>query len=111
MVKCGIDNIPTTLVLEDHHVYTHTSFLALVNALLGDASVPGLFTHEELEGLLAPLRDAAAAEGGCVGGREGMFVCVMCVMCVVCDAAAAEGVCVCVCVFECVCLCTSVIMQ
>lgn len=46
MIKCGVDNIPTALLLEDQHLHTHTSFLALVNALLADASVPGLFAQQ-----------------------------------------------------------------
>lgn len=63
MVTCGVDNQPAALLLEDHHLQGPPGMLGVANALLGEASVPGLFAHEELEGLLVPLRDAASAEG------------------------------------------------
>lgn len=63
VVTCGVDNQPAALLLEDHHLQGLPGMLGVVNALLGEASMPGLFAHEELEGLLLPLRDAASAEG------------------------------------------------
>lgn len=38
-------------------------FQEYVNSLLSGGEVPGLFSNEELEGILAPLRDALASEG------------------------------------------------
>ena len=34
-----------------------------INSLLSGGEVPGLFSNEELEGILAPLRDVMASEG------------------------------------------------
>ena len=62
MQQCGIENEQLVLVLEDHHV-VDPSFLEIVNSLLSAGEVPGLYTPEELEPLLAPLRDQASEEG------------------------------------------------
>ncbi|EEC18130.1 cytoplasmic dynein heavy chain, putative, partial [Ixodes scapularis] len=58
----GIENQQMLLLLEDHQLSDPES-LEIVNGLLATGEVPGLFRQEELEPLLAPLRDQAAEEG------------------------------------------------
>ncbi|XP_042145642.1 cytoplasmic dynein 2 heavy chain 1 [Ixodes scapularis] len=58
----GIENQQMLLLLEDHQLFDPES-LEIVNGLLATGEVPGLFRQEELEPLLAPLRDQAAEEG------------------------------------------------
>jgi dynein heavy chain 2 len=48
-------------LLEDHQL-VDTSFLEIVNSLLSAGEVPGLYNAEELEPLLAPLREEALQE-------------------------------------------------
>ena len=62
MQQCGIEDEQVVFVLEDHHV-VDISFLEIVNSLLSAGEVPGLYTPEELEPLLAPIRDQASEEG------------------------------------------------
>lgn len=50
------------LVLEDHQ-FMETQFLEMINSLLSSGEVPGLYTPEELEPLLSPLRDMASEAG------------------------------------------------
>ena len=61
MQTTGIEGEHVVLLLEDHH-FVETQFLELVNSLLSAGEVPGLYTPEELEPLLAPLRDMASEE-------------------------------------------------
>lgn len=58
----GIENEPAVLLLEDHQ-FVESTFLELINSLLSAGEVPGLYTPEELEPLLLPLRDGASEEG------------------------------------------------
>ena len=60
--QAGIDNEQVILLLEDHQ-FTDSTFLELVNSLLAAGEVPGLYTSEELEPLLTPLRDQASEAG------------------------------------------------
>mmetsp|Transcript_9476 Transcript_9476/g.27062 ORF Transcript_9476/g.27062 Transcript_9476/m.27062 type:complete len:1740 (-) Transcript_9476:175-5394(-) len=62
MQQAGAENQPVLLFMEDHHILDNT-FLEYINSLLSGGEVPGLFSNEELEGILAPLRDAMASEG------------------------------------------------
>lgn len=62
MQQCGIENEQVVFVLEDHHV-VDSSFLEIVNSLLSAGEVPGLYTPEELEPVLTPIRDQASEEG------------------------------------------------
>ena len=51
--------------LEDHH-FLEREFIEVVNSLLSAGEIPGLYSPEELEPLLAPLKDsfqAAQSEG------------------------------------------------
>ena len=62
MQQAGIEDQQIVLLLEDHH-FIAPQFMELVNSLLSAGEVPGLYTPEELEPLLAPLRDQASEEG------------------------------------------------
>ena len=62
MAQAGVEDQQVILLLEDHH-FVEPQFLELVNSLLSSGEVPGLYTPEELEPLLAPLRDQASEEG------------------------------------------------
>ena len=50
------------LLLEDFQL-TNPAFLELINSVLSAGEVPGLYTAEELDSLLGPLRDEASDKG------------------------------------------------
>ncbi|OQS05963.1 dynein heavy chain [Thraustotheca clavata] len=57
IVQCaGVDGEHAVLYLEDHH-FSEDAILELTNSLLSAGEVPGLYTHEELEPLLSPLKE------------------------------------------------------
>ena len=56
MQQTGIEGKELILLIEDHQLVDAT-FLELINSLLSAGEVPGLYTAEELEPLLTPLRD------------------------------------------------------
>jgi len=60
--QAGIAGEPTLLYLEDHQMASD-AILEVINSLLSSGEVPGLFTHEELEPMLAPLKEKAADAG------------------------------------------------
>ena len=60
----GVDGQDVVLYLEDHQ-FTSEAILELVNSLISAGEVPGLYTHEELEPLLAPLKEAMLDDGAC----------------------------------------------
>ncbi|KAG5494148.1 hypothetical protein JKF63_01983 [Porcisia hertigi] len=60
--KAGVQGQNIVLILEDFHFF-HPYFLETVNSLLSSGEVAGLFTQEEQDALLSPLKDEAA-EGG-----------------------------------------------
>ena len=62
MQVAGVEGREVVYLLEDHQVLEST-YLELVNSLLSSGEVPGLFSPEELESLLSPLRDAMSEEG------------------------------------------------
>ncbi|KAL3878520.1 hypothetical protein ACJMK2_030860 [Sinanodonta woodiana] len=62
MQMAGIEGQQMVLLLEDHH-FVDPQFLELINSLLSAGEVPGLYTPEELEPLLNPLRDMASDAG------------------------------------------------
>lgn len=62
MQAAGIKGQHTVLLVEDFQIITE-SILEVVNSLLSSGEVPGLYTHEELEPLLAPLREQTKEEG------------------------------------------------
>ncbi len=62
MQLSGVDGEQVFLLLEDHNL-VDPHFLDMVNSVLSSGEVPGLYTPEEMEPLLTPLRDRAADEG------------------------------------------------
>ncbi|MXQ96699.1 hypothetical protein E5288_WYG013272 [Bos mutus] len=60
----GIEAQQVVLLLEDYQ-FVHPTFLEMINSLLssGKWMVPGLYTLEELEPLLLPLKDQASQDG------------------------------------------------
>lgn len=62
LLKAGIEGHSTVLLLEDHHFFD-PRFLEVVNSLLSSGEIPGLFSTEELETVLGPLKDDAQSEG------------------------------------------------
>lgn len=62
MQSAGIEGEQVVLLLEDHQ-FIEPSFLEMINSLLSSGEVPGLYTPEELDPLLSPLRDLASEAG------------------------------------------------
>ena len=62
MQTAGINGQQVVLLLEDYQ-FVEGTFLELVNSLLSAGEVPGLYTTEELDPLLSPLRDEASEVG------------------------------------------------
>ncbi|KAF0686502.1 Aste57867_21689 [Aphanomyces stellatus] len=56
LISAGVDGMHSVLYLEDHH-FVEDAILELTNSLLSAGEVPGLYTHEELEPLLGPLKE------------------------------------------------------
>jgi dynein heavy chain 2 len=59
LVRCGVENEKVVFMLEDHQM-VDVAFLEIINSLISAGEVPGLFSNEELDGLMAPLRDEMA---------------------------------------------------
>lgn len=57
----GIENQPTLLLLEEHHV-REESLAVMVSAIVSKGEVPGLYAAEELDALVASLADLARRE-------------------------------------------------
>ncbi|MFT7803200.1 cytoplasmic dynein 2 heavy chain 1 [Arapaima gigas] len=62
MQQAGIEGQQVVLLLEDYQL-VDPSFLEMVNSLLSSGEVPGLYSTEELEPLLSPLKDQASQDG------------------------------------------------
>ncbi|CAM9278979.1 unnamed protein product, partial [Hapterophycus canaliculatus] len=62
MQAAGVEGQPSMLLIEDHHV-TSDDILETVNSLLSAGEVPGLHSQEELEPLLAPLKEQMREDG------------------------------------------------
>ena len=62
MQKAGVEGEHLILLLEDYQLLEST-YLELINSLLSSGDIPGLFTAEELEPLLSPLKELAADKG------------------------------------------------
>ncbi|XP_018422828.1 PREDICTED: cytoplasmic dynein 2 heavy chain 1 [Nanorana parkeri] len=62
MQMAGIEGQQVVLLLEDYQ-FVHPTFLEMINSLLSSGEVPGLYTTEELEPLLSPLKDQASEDG------------------------------------------------
>lgn len=52
------------LYLEDYQ-FVDPSILECINSLLSSGEVPGLFGHDELESIAAPLKEKMSEVGGC----------------------------------------------
>ena len=61
MQIAGIEGENIILLIEDHQMVEQV-FLELINSLLCAGDVPGLYTSEELDPILAPLREQAMQE-------------------------------------------------
>lgn len=56
MQLAGVDGQQMIILLEDHQL-VDPSFLEMINSLLSAGEIPGLYNPEELEPLLAPIRE------------------------------------------------------
>lgn len=72
MTRAGVDGERLVVVLEDHQLI-EPSFIEMINSLLSTGEVPGLFQGNELEPLLAPIKDEAS-ESGWRGSLYDFFV-------------------------------------
>jgi dynein heavy chain 2 len=77
MQQTGIEGDQAVLLLEDYQ-FLEQSFLELINSLLSAGEIPGLYTPEELEPLLTPLRDLAS-EANFRGTMMQFFASSMCI--------------------------------
>jgi dynein heavy chain 2, cytosolic len=62
MQIAGVKGEQTILVVEDFQIVS-SSVLEVINSLLSSGEVPGLYTHEELEPMLSPLREEMQEDG------------------------------------------------
>uniref|UniRef100_A0A4W3JMF3 Cytoplasmic dynein 2 heavy chain 1 n=1 Tax=Callorhinchus milii TaxID=7868 RepID=A0A4W3JMF3_CALMI len=62
MQLAGLDGHQVVLLLEDYQ-FVQPQFLEMANSLLSSGEVPGLYTPEELEPILSPLKDQASQDG------------------------------------------------
>ena len=62
MHSAGVEDEQVFLLMEDHN-FGDPAYLDMINSLLSSGEVPGLYTPEELEPLLTPLRDKASNAG------------------------------------------------
>ena len=62
MQQAGVEGKEVILLLQDYQV-VDTSFLELLNSLLSAGEIPGLYSSDELEPILSPLRDQMLQEG------------------------------------------------
>ncbi|CAM9134653.1 unnamed protein product [Chrysoparadoxa australica] len=60
--SAGVNGQPTLLYVEDHQITT-PAVLETLNSLLSAGEVPGLYTSEELDPLLSPLKEKMMDEG------------------------------------------------
>ena len=60
--KAGVTGTPTCLLLEDH-MLRDTPVIEAVNSLLAAGEIPGLFEPQELEPMLAPLKEEFGQQG------------------------------------------------
>lgn len=61
MQQAGIDQEQIVLLVEDHHLVL-PEMAEMLNSLLASGEVPGLYTPEELDPLMAPLREQASQD-------------------------------------------------
>ncbi len=58
----GVEGSPVVLMLEDQQ-FVENEFIEYVNSLLSSGEIPGLYTPEEVEPLLSPLKDKLSEQG------------------------------------------------
>jgi dynein heavy chain 2, cytosolic len=63
LLTAGVKGEHAVLFIEDFQI-TSDSILEITNSLISSGEVPGLYTHEELETILGPLREKMREEGG-----------------------------------------------
>jgi dynein heavy chain 2 len=63
MSVAGVEGKPIVLSLEDFQLASPT-VLQSINSLLSGGEIPGLYSHDELEPLLAPLKELLREQGG-----------------------------------------------
>lgn len=61
VLAAGVEGRAVALYLEDFQL-ADPAFLEIVNSLLSSGEAPGMFTPQELEGLLAPLKEEFSAQ-------------------------------------------------
>lgn len=61
--RAGVQGDKVVLFMEDYQL-VEDSFLETLNSLLSSGEVPGLFSHEELEPMLSPLKEIMSQAGG-----------------------------------------------
>lgn len=59
--QAGIEGQQMIILLEDHQLLD-PSFLEMINSLLSAGEIPGLYNPEELDPLLAPIREDCLQE-------------------------------------------------
>ena len=72
MILAGVQGESVMFFIEDHN-FTDSTFLEIINSILAGGESPGLFTMEELDPLISPLKEDAINEGF-VGGTYSFFV-------------------------------------
>eukprot|EP00658_Telonema_sp_P-2_P013521 TRINITY_DN15121_c0_g3_i2.p1 TRINITY_DN15121_c0_g3~~TRINITY_DN15121_c0_g3_i2.p1 ORF type:complete len:1979 (+),score=626.76 TRINITY_DN15121_c0_g3_i2:168-6104(+) len=63
ILRAGVEGLHTVLMLEDHNFFVNAAFLEMVNSLLSAGEIPGLFAPEEIDAILAPMKEDALTEG------------------------------------------------
>jgi dynein heavy chain 2 len=72
MRMSGVEKQHTVLFLEDHH-FLKSEFVESINSLLSCGDVPGIWTPEEMDPLLAPLKEEWSASQGKGGSMRTPF--------------------------------------
>ncbi|KAJ1472380.1 P-loop containing dynein motor region D4-domain-containing protein, partial [Baffinella frigidus] len=62
VTTAGAGGLPMALYLEDFQL-VDAAFLEIVNSLLSSGEAPGMFTAQELEGLMGPLKEEYSSQG------------------------------------------------
>jgi dynein heavy chain 2 len=72
LTSAGVEGVPVVLFIEDHQ-FVEPEFIEYINSLLSSGEVPGLYSPEEIDPLLAPLKDKLS-EQGYFGSPFGFFI-------------------------------------
>ncbi|CAF0769940.1 unnamed protein product [Adineta steineri] len=60
--SAGVEGDQCILLIEDYQ-FIESTFVELINSLLSAGEIPGLYTSDELESILSPLREESSQEG------------------------------------------------